>query len=403
MAIKQIMLAKKIESKRSLLTTVETDLDQIKQRSVDVERAIEEAATDEEIEAVEKTVEEIEQELADKEAEKEKIEQEIADLQAELDEANENEPKADVERGGKKDMKKRSKEELAEIRSGINKFVHSKGAVREGFTSVEGEALVPEELLTPEKTPEDAVDLRKYVKVIPVNSASGKYPVISKSGSKMHTVAELEANPKLANPTIIPVNYDIETRRGYIPLSQEIIDDADYDVTGLISDEIEDQSLNTSNADIAAVLKTAPKKDVVGVDGLKSLINKGIKKVYAVRFIVSSSLFDILDQLKDKNGRYLLQDSITAESGKKLLGKDIVVLDDDMIGEKDGDAVGFVGDSVAFAKFFDRKKVSLAWVDNQIYGKLLAGVIRYDVKAADTKAGYYISFTAETPETPAGE
>ena len=132
--------------------------------------------TDEEIEAVEKTVEEIEQELADKEAEKEKIEQEIADLQAELDEANKNEPKADAERGGKKDMKKRNKEELAEIRSGINKFVHSKGAVREGFTSVEGEALVPEELLTPEKTPEDAVDLRKYVKVIPVNSASGKYP-----------------------------------------------------------------------------------------------------------------------------------------------------------------------------------------------------------------------------------
>ncbi|EAC5427798.1 phage major capsid protein, partial [Listeria monocytogenes] len=122
MAIKQIMLAKKIESKRSLLTTVESDLDQIKQRSADVERAIEEAATDEEIEAVEKTVEEIEQELAEKEAEKEKIEQEIADLQAELDEANKNEPKADAERGGKKDMKKRSKEELAEIRSGINKF-----------------------------------------------------------------------------------------------------------------------------------------------------------------------------------------------------------------------------------------------------------------------------------------
>lgn len=393
MAIKQIMLSKKIESKRSILEKILEELNEVKQRSSEVERAIDEAQTDEEIATVEKTVDEIEKELADKEAEKEKVEQEISDLEAELDAANANEPKTNAQRGGKKDMTTRNKEKLEEIRSGINKFVHSKGSIREGFTSEEGEALIPKELLTPEKTPEDVIDLRKFVKVVPVNSASGTYPVISKSGSKMHTVKELEANPQLANPVLLPVDYKVETRRGYIPLSQEIIDDATYDVTGLIAEEIDDQSLNTSNTDIAAVLKTAPAKAVVGVEGLKTLVNKEIKKVYNIRFFVSSSMFDALDQLKDKNGRFLLQDSITAESGKKLLGKDIVVLDDDMIGTAEGDMVGFVGDSEAFVKFFDRKKVSLAWVENQIYGKLLAGVVRYDVKAADPKAGYYVTFT----------
>ena len=179
--------------------------------------------------------------------------------------------------------------------------------------------------------------------------------------------------------------------------SQEVIDDAEYDVTGLIRDEIQSQSLNTSNADIAAKLKTATAKSVVGIDGLKDLVNKGIKKVYPVKFIISASLYAELDKLKDKNGRYLLQDSIIAASGKTLLGREVIVLDDDMIGSKAGDLVGFVGDAKSFMAFFDRKRTSVEWVDNQIYGKLLAGIVRYDVQVTDTEAGCYITYTNETP------
>ena len=38
--------------------------------------------------------------------------------------------------------------------------------------------------------------------------------------------------------------------------------------------------------------------------------------------------------------------------------------------------------------YFDRKQTTVAWIDNQIYGKLLAGVVRYDVKKTDTEAGF---------------
>ena len=253
--------------------------------------------------------------------------------------------------------------------------------------------MIPQELLQPQLEPKDIVDLSKYVRSVPVNSASGKFPVISKSGSKMATVQQLEKNPQLANPKMVEIDYSVATRRGYIPISQEMIDDASYDVTGLIADEIQDQSLNTKNADIAAVLKTATAKSVVGVDGLKDLINKEIKKVYDVKLFISASMYSELDKLKDKNGRYLLQDSITAASGKQLLGKEVVVLDDDVIGKSVGNVVGFIGDAKAFASFFDRKQVSVSWVDNNIYGQLLAGIIRYDVKATDKKAGFYVTFT----------
>lgn len=395
MALRQIMLAKQIKDKEDELEVLRSKDAEFETRGNEIEKSIDEAKTDEEKRTVDAAIEAFESERGSHEATKTTLEGELDELRSELEKLNAKQPPNKVER--KKEMGKRNEDELEEMRSGINGYVKSKGQTRD-FTSVEGGALIPEELLTPQIKPEDVVDLRNYVKRVSVNSASGKYPVISKSGGKMVTVAELEANPKLANPVIVKVDYSVETRRGYIPVSQEVIDDADYDVTGLIRDEINDQSRNTSNADIAAVLKTATVKAVTGIDGLKDLINKDIRKVYPVKFIVSASLYAELDKLKDKNGRYLLQDSITATSGKVLLGKEVIVLDDDMIGTTAGNLVGFVGDANSFCAYFDRKQASVQWVDNQIYGQLLAGMIRYDVKKTDSDAGFYITYT-NAPET----
>lgn len=393
MALKQIILAKKIEDKTAEVEALRARDAEFDTREEELEAAINEAATEEERSVVEEAVNTFTEERDAHESAKEKAEGELADLQEEqrrLNEKTKPQPK-----GEKRIMGKRSEAEIEGVRTGINAFVKSKGQTRDGFTSVEGGALIPEELLTPQKKPEDTVDLRNYVKTVSVNSASGKYPVISKSDGKMSTVEELAQNPKLANPTITEIDYKVATRRGYIPISQEVIDDADYDVVGLIRDEISSQALNTANKDIAAALKNATAKAVTGIDGLKDLVNKDIKKVYPVKFIISASLYAELDKLKDKNGRYLLQDSIVAASGKMLLGREVVVLDDDMIGTNAGDLVGFVGDPVSFATYFDRKRTSVEWIDNQIYGKLLAGIVRYDVKATDTDAGYYITYTNE--------
>lgn len=396
MALRQIMLAKQIQDKENELAELRVKTVDFETREKELEKAIGEANTDEERKAVEGQVDTFMEERDAHDALLEAAEGELDELRGELDKLNAKAPKNKTG-GERKVMGRKNEDELDEIRSGINRFVKSKGQERGGFTSVEGGALIPEELLAPQMKPEEEVDLRNYVKVVPVNSSNGKYPVIAKSSGKMSTVAELANNPKLANPTITEINFEVATRRGYIPISQEVIDDAEYDVTGLIRDEIQSQSLNTSNADIAAKLKTATAKSVVGIDGLKDLVNKGIKKVYPVKFIISASLYAELDKLKDKNGRYLLQDSIIAASGKTLLGREVIVLDDDMIGTKAGDLVGFVGDAKSFMAFFDRKRTSVEWVDNQIYGKLLAGIVRYDVQVTDTEAGCYITYTNETP------
>lgn len=388
MALRQLMLAKQIADKEKELEEIRGKDADFETREKELETSIEEANTEEERSVVDEEITKFTEEKEAHEERKSELETELGELRGKMKEYE----KAPEKREKEKDMGKRS-EEIEEARSAINAFVKSKGQVREGgFKEADAGILIPVEILAPQEKPEDIVDLKNYVKNVSVNSASGKYPVIAKSGSKMSTVAELEQNPELSKPKISNIDYSIETRRGYIPISQEAIDDADYDVTGLIRDEINDQSRNTRNTDIATVLKSATAKSVTGLDGLKDLVNKEIKKVYPVKFIISASLYAELDKLKDKNGRYLLQDSITSSSGKMLFGKEVIVLDDEMIAGA-GELKGFVGDPKSFCAFFDRKQTSVEWVDNQIYGKLLAGIVRYDVKKTDADAGFYITYT----------
>lgn len=274
----------------------------------------------------------------------------------------------------------------------INQFIRTKGEKRDGLTTVGAEAVIPVDRITkPEKQPETVVDLRQHVGRVPVTTGTGSYPFLRANKNKMISVAELAKNPALANPEFTKVNYEIATYRGYIPVSQESLDDSDIDLGGLVAESIQRQSLNTSNAEIAAKLQTATAKTVTTIDDLKDIVNVAIDPAYAVKFIASQSFFNELDKMKDNDGRYLLQQDVTVASGYKLLGREVVVMADDVIGKTAGDKVAFVGDPSLFVKFFDRQQASVRWVDNDVYGQLLAGFVRFDVEVADTAAGFYVT------------
>lgn len=92
MALKQIMLAKKIEQRKAILAELSTKEDDFKTRSAELETAIEEAKTDEEITAVEESVDQLDTEKEELEEKKSKLEGEIADLEGELEQLNSKEP-----------------------------------------------------------------------------------------------------------------------------------------------------------------------------------------------------------------------------------------------------------------------------------------------------------------------
>ena len=400
--LKQILLTKKINRCKEKLEEYLTKRNELTEQIEQLESAIDEVSTDDEMKVVEESANELTEQLDEAnaqiealEAEKQQLEDELAAIEEDKQPQEETD---EAERGAKK-MPKREKiknnEEMTyqeRAKKAINGYVHRQERDVTGFKTTDGEVLIPEEILQAYKKPIEQVDLKQYVKTVKVNSKNGSMPVIKRAEGTMNTVDELAANPELAKPTFTEVKYDVKTYRGYVPVSQEVIDDADYDVTGLVAEAINDQTLNTTNKAIATVVKGLTAKSVTGVDGLKDLINKDIKKVYNVKLFVSASLYAALDKLKDKNGRYLLQDSITAASGKMLLGKEVVVLDDDVIAAS-GEMKGFVGDLAAAVTYFDRVQTTVRWTDNEIYGQLLSGVTRFDVQKVDTDAGFYITYT----------
>ncbi|MTV85714.1 phage major capsid protein, partial [Streptococcus pneumoniae] len=89
------------------------------------------------------------------------------------------------------------------------------------FKSAEGEAIIPVELMTPKEAKQDKTDLTSLVNIVNVKNASGKWSVVKLTDQAMNTVEELEENPELAKPTFTKVNYEIKTRRGHLPVSQE--------------------------------------------------------------------------------------------------------------------------------------------------------------------------------------
>ncbi|MEQ7038916.1 phage major capsid protein [Enterococcus hirae] len=318
--------------------------------------------------------------------------------QAQLEKQESTEPTSNTNPIDKKDKEeKRSMEVILNDKKetytrSINQFIRTKGEKRDGLTTVGAEAVIPVDRITkPEKQPETVVDLRQHVGRVPVTTGTGSYPILRANKNKMTSVAELAKNPALANPEFTKVNYEIETYRGYIPVSQEALDDSDIDLGGLVAEHIQRQSLNTSNAAIAAKLQTATAKTVTDIDGLKDIVNVAIDPAYAVKFIASQGFFNELDKMKDNDGRYLLQQDVTVASGYKLLGREVVVMADDVIGTAAGNKVAFVGDPSLFVKFFDRQQASVRWVDNDVYGQLLAGFVRFDVQVADNAAGFYVT------------
>ena len=302
-------------------------------------------------------------------------------------------------------------------RDKVNAFLHSKGAVVNEGLRFEGkdevlismnEAVVPttdgvkktdttkvtsEELVTtPIREVNTTVDLKQFTTIYPAQKGSGKYPILKKATSKMASVAELEKNPKLAKPEFQEVDWTVETYRGAIPVSQESVDDADVDLVSIVAEAAAQIKVNTTNAAIADVLKTFTAKTVKDLDEIKKILNVDFDPAYDVAFVVSQSFYQLLDSLKDQNGRYLLQDSITAASGKVLLGKPVFVLSDTVLGNA-GEAKAFVGDFKRAVLFADRQDLGLRWADNEIYGQYLQAVLRFDAVKADEKAGYFVTFT----------
>lgn len=274
-----------------------------------------------------------------------------------------------------------------EVRS-FEKYVKTAGEVRDGLnTDVDGKAIIPTQIVTPiYKSKVGSNDLSAYVDVKKVSVGQGSYPIAKNDPSKvLATKAEL-AQIGDTDSGMTAVDFKCETRAGKVYLSQELLDDSAVDFKSEIQSQLATLVKNTDNLNILNTLKGVPTKTVKTLDDIKALRNSldfGLTPVV----ITNNDGFAYLDNLKDSQGRYILQPDVTIASGKSLFGCPIVVMNNKVLPDiKAGQFPIFIGDLQEAVALIRRNTITSSWTQFDSYSEGLAVIYRSDYKLKNVDA-----------------
>ena len=163
-----------------------------------------------------------------------------------------------------------------------------------------------------------------------VSTGAGSYPIAISDPTKfLATKKELATIPDV-NASVQNVDFKTQTYAGKIYLSQELIDDSAVDIKQEVQTQLQQLVLNTDNHNVLALLQTLTSKNVVDIDGLKKIKNTEIDPAILAAdgsvVITNQDVFNYLDILKDSEGRYLLTEDVTVQSGKALFGLPAIIV-----------------------------------------------------------------------------
>lgn len=402
MALKQLILNKKINERSAKITELRADETKLKDEEKELETALDEAETDEDVKTVEESADDLEKKIKENADEIAKLEKEKSDLEAELAEI-ENE-QTDEDEDEEKDGEKRKMAKKVEVRSNKNtqdfaNYIRTQGLEVRSLDTTSGAVLVPVEVSTNVLELKDGqTDLTKYVTSQAVGTGQGKFPVAKRASAILATKEELAEIADVTDPLFIDVEYAVKTRIGQIAFSNELVEDADIDVVAYAEKQMQRMVRNTNNKGILDVMNTFSVKNAVGADGLKSIVNIELDPELDVKFVVDQNAYQFIDTLKDSQGRYLLQDSIAFDSGKSLFGKEVIVISNAVAPNAPVGSVGFVwvGDMAEAVAYFNRQDITATWEKFDAFSKGLAVGVRSDYKTVDEKAGVKVKLTATT-------
>ncbi|WP_312185196.1 phage major capsid protein [Pseudolactococcus raffinolactis] len=405
MALRQLILNKKIQERSAKITALRADEDKLKDEEKELEVALDEAETDEEVKVVEESADELEKKIKEKsdeisklEDEKAELETELAEIEAEQTDEDTDEDEEKIKDGEKRKMGKKVEVRNTQDNKDFANYIRTQGLETRSLNTTSGAVLVPVEVSTNVLELKDGqVDLTAYVTSEVVGTGSGKFPVAKRATAILATKEELADIAEIADPLFIDVEYSAKTRIGQIAFSNELIEDSAIDVVAYAEKQMQRMVRNTNNKGILDVLNTFAVKNAIGADGLKSIVNIELDPELDTKFVVDQNAYQFIDTLKDSQGRYLLQDSIAFDSGKSLFGKEVIVISNAVAPKAPTGGIGFVwvGDLAEAAAYFKRSDITAVWEKFDAFSKGLAVGVRSDYKTVDEKAGVKVKLTAE--------
>ncbi|MFC0559679.1 phage major capsid protein [Halalkalibacter alkalisediminis] len=262
-------------------------------------------------------------------------------------------------------------------------------------------------------------DIRNYINVEPVSTMKGSRPIEANQPEAVGFASTDEgaAIQALHEPEFDELEYIIRKYAGFIPLTNELLDDTAENILAYIIKWMAKNELNTYNYQFfngTGVKSSQGIMNVAELDGAKEAVDftgtphSVIKKVKStlnvdledidsdsVVIMTNASGYDFLDSLEDKQGKPYLQPDVTKASGYSFLGKEIVKVPSKFLANVD-DGVDIrtpfvIGDLNLLYTMFDRKQMSVesskiggtAWREDKTEVK---GIFRFDGRLVDTEA-----------------
>lgn len=348
MALKVLMLKRKLDEKRSQLQAAEAKAQELETREAELEADIEAAETDEEKEAVEEAVAEFETEKGANEDERTALEKEVAGLEAELAE-EERKQKEAAEKREEEVPKMEERDLIKAQRDAFAAVVRGNREVRSDYNMAKGNNgdIIP-------KTIADEI-VTKIANISPIFERAHRYPVKGTlaipfyPASSSHVINAAYASD-FTDLEASSGDFDSVDLTGFLAgalakIGRTLINNTDVDVIPFVEDQmaeafrafIDQEAINGTSSPsqkavgmLAGITQevTGTYKSSVTADDLIKL-QCAIPDAYQQNavWLMASATRTQIRTLKDKEDRYLLNNDITGEYAGLLLGKPVFVVD----------------------------------------------------------------------------
>jgi len=253
MALKQLMLSKKIEQRKSTLAELITKDGGFAKRSTDLVLSIEEAKDDEEVKTVEAEIEKLETEKTGHDEKKSTLEGEIADLEGELEQLNSKDPintPPDKQEGRTQklgggtmkrykffgEMQRNEVEELVK-REEVQAFIiRTRGIMQEKRAVTGGELNVPEVML--ELLRDNLHRYSKLISRVNLKSVTGKARQNIAGTVPEGIWTEMVGKLNELNIVFNQIEVDGYKVGGFIAVPNSLLEDSDLSLSNEIMDMI---------------------------------------------------------------------------------------------------------------------------------------------------------------------
>ena len=302
--------------------------------------------------------------------------------------------------------------ETKKVESELSKFAKAVKDIIAGKRLVEGVDenggyTVPEDIQTTiNKWAEVSYSLLTDIDVVPVTTNKGARTYQKKADADVFV--DLDENgaitKEIAAPQFERITYSIQDRAGFMPVSNDLVNDSDANIVGIVSDWLGKANVATSNAKILEIIKAKSQVALDGLNGIKKVVNVTLGQAYksGAKIITNDDGLNYLDTLEDANGRPLLNPDPT-DSARLTLRCGTVVLPIKVLPNKvlasEGTKVPvIVGDLKSGIRKYDRQSMSIKASDVAVIGDfnayamnmtLFRAIMRDDYKELDKDSYVY--------------